>query len=104
MMGDPFSSMTVGDIVADNANRFPDVAAYRQGEQMLTHRDLRERALRMVSAMMATGVRPRIALRSWRATVSSSVKCLLRHSSVELSWRPSIFDSRHQRCWMLSVG
>ncbi|BBU21119.1 fatty-acyl-CoA synthase [Mycobacterium xenopi] len=57
-MGDPFSSMTVGDIVADNANRFPDVAAYRQGEQMLTHRDLRERALRMVSAMMATGVRP----------------------------------------------
>ncbi|BCQ07465.1 fatty-acyl-CoA synthase [Mycobacterium heckeshornense] len=57
MIGEPFSGMTLGDIVTDNARRFPDVPAYRQGGRMLTHRDLRERALRMVSAMMAIGVR-----------------------------------------------
>ena len=48
--------MTLGDIVIDNARRFPDVPAYRLGPRTVTHAALRERALRLVSAMAAAGV------------------------------------------------
>lgn len=48
--------MTVGDIVVDNALRHPDVVAYRHKQRVLTHRELRERAERLVSALMAAGV------------------------------------------------
>jgi acyl-CoA synthetase (AMP-forming)/AMP-acid ligase II len=48
--------MTLGDIVADNARRFPDVPAYRLGHHTVTHAALRDRALRLVSAMAAAGV------------------------------------------------
>jgi acyl-CoA synthetase (AMP-forming)/AMP-acid ligase II len=49
--------MTLGDIVTDNARRFPDVPAYRLGHRTLTHAALRDRAVRLVSAMAAEGVR-----------------------------------------------
>jgi len=48
--------MTLGDIVTDNAVRFPDVVAYRHGERATTHAQLRDRAVRLVSAMAAAGV------------------------------------------------
>lgn len=51
MNGD--GSMTLGDIVIDNARRFPDVVAYRLGDRDVTHGQLHERALRLISAMAA---------------------------------------------------
>jgi acyl-CoA synthetase (AMP-forming)/AMP-acid ligase II len=48
--------MTLGDIVTDNAVRFPDVVAYRHGRRTVTHAQLRDRAVRLVSAMAAVGV------------------------------------------------
>ncbi|EID09713.1 class I adenylate-forming enzyme family protein [Mycolicibacterium phlei] len=60
------TALTVGDIVSDNAHRFPDVVAYRMGERTLTHAELYDRATRLVSAMVAAGVRrqDRIAILS----------------------------------------
>ena len=49
--------MTLGDIVTDNARRFPDVVAYRLGDREVTHGALRERAARLISAMASAGVR-----------------------------------------------
>ncbi|MBZ4618471.1 class I adenylate-forming enzyme family protein [Mycobacterium avium] len=49
--------MTLGDIVTDNAVRFPDVVAYRHGHRTVTHAQLRDRAVRLVSAMAAAGVK-----------------------------------------------
>lgn len=49
--------LTVGDIVNDNAVRFGDVIAYRHGACAVTHGQLRERAVQLVSAMSAVGVR-----------------------------------------------
>jgi acyl-CoA synthetase (AMP-forming)/AMP-acid ligase II len=48
--------MTLGDVVTDNAVRFPDVTAYRHGDRTITHAQLRARAVRLVSAMAAAGV------------------------------------------------
>src|SRR3978361_639257 len=48
--------MTLGDIVTDNAVRFPDVVAYRHGDRSVTHAQLQDRAVRLVSAMAAVGV------------------------------------------------
>jgi acyl-CoA synthetase (AMP-forming)/AMP-acid ligase II len=59
MAGTATEDMTLGDIVTDNAVRFPDVVAYRHGERTLTHAQLRDRAVRVVSAMAAVGVRRR---------------------------------------------
>ncbi|CDO31181.1 class I adenylate-forming enzyme family protein [Mycolicibacterium porcinum] len=49
--------MTLGDIVTDNAVRFPDVTAYRYRNRTVSHAQLRDRAVRLVSAMSAAGVR-----------------------------------------------
>src|SRR3979409_111279 len=49
--------LTLGHIVAHNAGRFGDVVAYRHGERTVTHAQLRDRAVRLVSAMAAAGVR-----------------------------------------------
>jgi acyl-CoA synthetase (AMP-forming)/AMP-acid ligase II len=49
--------MTLGDIVTDNAVRFPDVVAYRHDQRTITQAQLRDRAVRLVSAMAAAGVR-----------------------------------------------
>jgi acyl-CoA synthetase (AMP-forming)/AMP-acid ligase II len=49
--------LTLGDIVTDNAVRFPDVVAYRHGHRAVTHAQLRDRAVRLVSAMAAAGVK-----------------------------------------------
>jgi acyl-CoA synthetase (AMP-forming)/AMP-acid ligase II len=49
--------MTLGDVVTDNAVRFPDVVAYRHGHRIVTHAQLRDRAVRLVSAMAAAGVK-----------------------------------------------
>jgi acyl-CoA synthetase (AMP-forming)/AMP-acid ligase II len=48
--------MTLGDVVTDNAVRFPDLVAYRHGHRTVTHAQLRDRAVRLVSAMAAVGV------------------------------------------------
>jgi acyl-CoA synthetase (AMP-forming)/AMP-acid ligase II len=48
--------LTLGDIVTDNALRFPDVVAYRHGHRAVTHAQLRDRALRLISAVTAAGV------------------------------------------------
>jgi len=58
--------MTLGDIVTDNARRFPDVTAYRLGDREVTHAALRERAVRLIAAMASAGVRrqDRIAILS----------------------------------------
>jgi acyl-CoA synthetase (AMP-forming)/AMP-acid ligase II len=53
----PVDDLTLGDIVTDNAVRFPDVVAYRHGHRSITHAQLRERAVRLVSAMAAVGVK-----------------------------------------------
>jgi acyl-CoA synthetase (AMP-forming)/AMP-acid ligase II len=57
MVGTAAGDLTLGDIVTDNALRFGDVAAYRHGDRTVTHAQLRERAVRLVSAMAASGVR-----------------------------------------------
>jgi acyl-CoA synthetase (AMP-forming)/AMP-acid ligase II len=57
MVGTGAGGMTLGDIVTDNAVRFGDVAAYRHGDRTVTHAQLRDRAVRLVSAMAAAGVR-----------------------------------------------
>jgi acyl-CoA synthetase (AMP-forming)/AMP-acid ligase II len=49
--------MTLGDIVTDNAVRFPDGVAYRHGHRTVTHAQLRDRAVRLVTAMAVAGVR-----------------------------------------------
>lgn len=49
--------LTLGDIVNDNAVRFGDVVAYRDGQRTITHAQLRDRAVRLVSAMSDVGVR-----------------------------------------------
>ncbi|MGC2797142.1 MAG: AMP-binding protein, partial [Mycobacterium sp.] len=49
--------LTLGDILTDNAVRFPDVVAYRHGHRTVTHAQLRDRAVRLVSAMAAAGVK-----------------------------------------------
>jgi acyl-CoA synthetase (AMP-forming)/AMP-acid ligase II len=48
---------TLGDVVTDNAVRFPDVIAYRHGDRAISHARLRDRAVRLVSALAAAGVR-----------------------------------------------
>src|SRR3979490_3272753 len=57
MSGSAAADMTLGDVVTDNAMRFSDVVAYRLGDRTVTHAQLRERAVRLVSAMAAAGVR-----------------------------------------------
>jgi acyl-CoA synthetase (AMP-forming)/AMP-acid ligase II len=47
---------TLGDIVTDNAVRFPDVVAYRDGHRTVTHAQLRDRAVQLISAMAVAGV------------------------------------------------
>ncbi|OCB21104.1 AMP-dependent synthetase [Mycobacterium malmoense] len=60
------ASMTLADIVTDNARRFPEVTAYRFEDREVTHAALRERAARLISAMASAGVRrqDRIAILS----------------------------------------
>jgi acyl-CoA synthetase (AMP-forming)/AMP-acid ligase II len=50
------AGLALGDIVTDNARRFPNVPAYRLRERVVSHRALREVAVRLVSAMMGAGV------------------------------------------------
>ncbi|SPM34944.1 Acyl-CoA synthetase (AMP-forming)/AMP-acid ligase II, partial [Mycobacterium rhizamassiliense] len=49
--------MTMGDIVIDNAERFPDVAAYRLGSRFISHLQLRDRGVKLASAMAQSGLR-----------------------------------------------
>src|SRR6202046_4982266 len=48
--------MTLGDVGNDNAIRFPAIVAYRPGHRHVTHAQLRDRAVRLVSAMASAGV------------------------------------------------
>ena len=51
------SDLTLGDIVDDNAVRFGDATAYRHDHHTVSHAQLRDRATRILSAMVAVGVR-----------------------------------------------
>jgi len=45
----------MGDIVIDNAKRFPDASAYRVGSRAVSHRELLDRGTQLASAMVAAG-------------------------------------------------
>src|SRR6201996_483089 len=79
--------VTLGDIVTDNAVRFPDVAAYRHGQRAITHAQLRDRAVRLVSAMAAVGVRQqdRIALLSRNSIEFGELNAAVQISGIVLS-------------------
>lgn len=49
--------LTLGDVITDNAARYPDHLAYQLGTRNVSHRELRERGVRLVSAMVAAEVR-----------------------------------------------
>lgn len=51
------AGQTLGEIIDLNAERFPDVAAYRLGSQVITHAELRRRAVGIAEAMAAAGAR-----------------------------------------------
>jgi acyl-CoA synthetase (AMP-forming)/AMP-acid ligase II len=53
----PAGDLTLGDIVTANAVRFGEVVAYRYGDDSVSHAQLRDRAVRLVSAMAAAGVK-----------------------------------------------
>lgn len=48
---------TTGDVVADNATRHPQRTAYKLGPRALSHSELYRRAVQLVSALAATGIR-----------------------------------------------
>ncbi|MDT5233920.1 MAG: hypothetical protein QOI39_4420 [Mycobacterium sp.] len=81
------AAMTAGDIVTDNARRFPDVIAYRLGDRSITHAILRERAVRLVSAMAAAGVRrqDRIAMLSRNSIEFGEVMAACQLSGIILA-------------------
>jgi acyl-CoA synthetase (AMP-forming)/AMP-acid ligase II len=82
MAGAVAADMTLGDIVTDNAVRFADVIAYRHGRRTVTHAQLRDRAVRLVSAMAGAGVRhqDRIAVLS-----RNSIEFGELHAATQLS-------------------
>ena len=57
MSGTARDDMTLGDVVSDNAVRFPNVIAYHHGDRTISHAQLRERAVQLVSAMATAGLR-----------------------------------------------
>jgi acyl-CoA synthetase (AMP-forming)/AMP-acid ligase II len=79
--------MTLGDIVTDNARRFPDVIAYRLGDREVTHAALRERAVRLVSAMASAGVRrqDRIAILSRNSVEFGEVMAACQLSGIVMA-------------------
>ncbi|MDT5013926.1 MAG: hypothetical protein QOD39_86 [Mycobacterium sp.] len=79
--------MTLGDIVTDNARRFPDVVAYRLGDRQITHGALRERAVHLISAMAAAGVRrqDRIAILSRNSVEFGEVMAASQLSGIVLA-------------------
>jgi acyl-CoA synthetase (AMP-forming)/AMP-acid ligase II len=79
--------MTLGDVVTDNAVRFPDVPAYRLGSRMATHAQLRDRAVRLVSAMATAGVRrqDRIAVLSRNSVEFGEVMAATHLSGIILA-------------------
>lgn len=81
------AAMTLGDLVTDNARRFPDVVAYRLGDREVTHSGLRERAVRLVSAMAAAGVRrrDRIAILSRNSIEFGEVMAACQLSGIVLA-------------------
>src|ERR1700761_6274719 len=74
--------MTLGDVITDNAVRFPDVIAYRDGDRTIGHAQLRDRAVQLVAAMVAAGVRrqDRIAVLS-----RNSIEFGELHAATQLS-------------------
>lgn len=91
---------TLGDIVTDNAVRFADLDAYRHGGRARTHAALRERAVRLVSAMSAEGVRRQdvVAVYSRNGLEFAEVIAATQLSGIILAtvnWRlspPEVFD------------
>jgi acyl-CoA synthetase (AMP-forming)/AMP-acid ligase II len=74
--------MTLGEVVTDNAVSFPDVIAYHHGDRSVSHAQLRDRAVRLVAAMAAAGVRrqDRIAVLS-----RNSIEFGELHAAIQLS-------------------
>jgi acyl-CoA synthetase (AMP-forming)/AMP-acid ligase II len=81
------ASMTLGDIVTDNARRFPDVIAYRLGDRQVTHAALRERAVRLIAAMASAGVRrqDRIAILSRNSVEFGEVMAACQLSGIVMA-------------------
>ena len=99
--------MTLGDVVTDNAARFPDVPAYRLGRRTVTHAQLRDRAVRLVSAMATAGVRrqDRIAVLSRNSVefgevMATSPISLGRPRNIETSYSMT----PHQRLRSSAIG
>jgi acyl-CoA synthetase (AMP-forming)/AMP-acid ligase II len=99
-----WADMTLGDIVTDNARRFPDVPAYRLGHRTVTHAGLRDRAVRLVSAMAATGVhrQDRIAVLSRNSVEFGELMAAAQLSGIimaTINFRlspPEVFDVLRQ--------
>jgi acyl-CoA synthetase (AMP-forming)/AMP-acid ligase II len=83
----PVDDMTLGDIVTDNAVRFPDVVAYRHGHRTVTHAQLRDRAAQLVSAMVAAGVahQDRVAVLSRNSIEFGEVNAATQLSGIILA-------------------
>ena len=79
--------MTLGDIVTDNAVRFPDVIAYRHGRRSVTHAQLRDRAVQLISAMAAAGVKrqDRIAVLSRNSIEFGELNAAVQLSGIILA-------------------
>ena len=100
----PVDDTTLGDIVTDNAVRFPDVVAYRHGRRTVTHAQLRERAVRLVSAMAAAGVRhqDRIAVLSRNSVEFGELNAATQLSGIIMAtinfrWSPTEMDDALRR-------
>lgn len=96
--------MTLGDIVTDNARRYPDTPAYRLDGRTTTHRELRERAVQLVSAMASTGVRrqDRIAVLSRNSLEFGELMAATQLSGIILAainfrlTEPEVLDALHR--------
>lgn len=83
----PVDDTTLGDIVTDNALRFPDVIAYRHGHRAITHAQLRDRAVRLASAMAKAGVRhqDRVAVLSRNSIEFGELNAAIQLSGIILA-------------------
>lgn len=79
--------MTLADILTDNARRFPDLLAFRMGDREITHAGLRERAVRLISAMVSAGVRrqDRVAILSRNSVEFGQVLAACQLSGIILA-------------------
>jgi acyl-CoA synthetase (AMP-forming)/AMP-acid ligase II len=83
----PAAGTTIGDIITDNAVRYPDVEAYRHGDRTLIHAELHHRAVKLISALADSGVarQDRIAVYSRNAIEFGEVLAATQLSGIILA-------------------